>query len=118
MGPIWRSFGARRRKWRRRWSEIGHQPVLATSVEEGLRRLALQPFDLIISDYRMPNATGLITVCRNLGGAVGLAAACDFLVSGPAEHGCGGLVCLYGIESPGLTASLALAGHVAQRLAG
>ena len=25
------------------------------------------------------------------------AAACDFLVSGPAEHGIGGLVCLYGI---------------------
>ena len=45
------------------------------------------------------------------------AAACDFLVSGPAEHGIGGLVCLYGIESPGLTASLALADHVAGMLA-
>ncbi|KAF0165420.1 MAG: NAD binding site:FAD dependent oxidoreductase [Rhodocyclaceae bacterium] len=45
------------------------------------------------------------------------AAACDFLVSGPAEHGIGGLVCLYGIESPGLTACLALADHVADRLA-
>jgi L-2-hydroxyglutarate oxidase LhgO len=44
------------------------------------------------------------------------AAACDFLVSGPAEHGIRGLVCLYGIESPGLTASLALAEHVVQRL--
>ena len=39
-------------------------------------------------------------------------AALDFLVSGPAEHGIRGLVCLYGIESPGLTASLALADHV------
>jgi L-2-hydroxyglutarate oxidase LhgO len=38
-------------------------------------------------------------------------AAMDFLVSGPAEHGIRGLVCLYGIESPGLTASLALADH-------
>ena len=46
------------------------------------------------------------------------APACDFLVSGPADHGCSGLVCLYGIESPGLTASLALAEHVVQRLAG
>jgi L-2-hydroxyglutarate oxidase LhgO len=36
----------------------------------------------------------------------------DFLVSGQAEHGIPGLVCLYGIESPGLTASLALANHV------
>jgi L-2-hydroxyglutarate oxidase LhgO len=33
----------------------------------------------------------------------------DFVVSGPAEHGVAGLVNLYGIESPGLTASLALA---------
>lgn len=46
------------------------------------------------------------------------APACDFLVSGPAEHGCRGLVSLYGIESPGLTACLALADHVAARLAG
>ncbi|MFA4970701.1 MAG: FAD-dependent oxidoreductase, partial [Sulfuritalea sp.] len=44
------------------------------------------------------------------------AAACDFLVSGPAEHGVPGLVCLYGIESPGLTACLALADHVGDRL--
>ncbi len=37
----------------------------------------------------------------------------DFLVSGPAQHGIGGLVNLFGIESPGLTASLAIAKHVA-----
>jgi len=43
-------------------------------------------------------------------------AACDFLVSGPAEHGVPGLICLYGIESPGLTACLALADHVGDRL--
>ncbi|MFH1870938.1 MAG: NAD(P)/FAD-dependent oxidoreductase [Pseudomonadota bacterium] len=46
------------------------------------------------------------------------AAACDFLVSGPAEHGVRGLVCLYGIESPGLTACLALAEQVAAQLVG
>ncbi|MCM2307862.1 MAG: NAD(P)/FAD-dependent oxidoreductase [Sulfuritalea sp.] len=46
------------------------------------------------------------------------AAACDFLVSGPAEHGVRGLVCLYGIESPGLTACLALADEVAAQLVG
>ncbi len=39
--------------------------------------------------------------------------AADFLVSGPAQHGIGGLVNLFGIESPGLTASLAIAAHVA-----
>jgi L-2-hydroxyglutarate oxidase LhgO len=41
----------------------------------------------------------------------------DFLISGPAEHGVPGLVNLYGIESPGLTSCLALAGHVAELLA-
>jgi L-2-hydroxyglutarate oxidase LhgO len=46
------------------------------------------------------------------------APACDFLVSGPAEHGVPGLVNLYGIESPGLTASLALADHAVASLSG
>ena len=39
--------------------------------------------------------------------------AADFVVSGPAEHGIGGLVNLFGIESPGLTASMAIGAHVA-----
>jgi L-2-hydroxyglutarate oxidase LhgO len=36
----------------------------------------------------------------------------DFIVSGPQAHGAPGLVNLFGIESPGLTASLAIARHV------
>ena len=36
-------------------------------------------------------------------------AARDFLVAGPADHGVAGVVALLGIESPGLTACLALA---------
>ncbi|UTD26303.1 NAD(P)/FAD-dependent oxidoreductase [Bradyrhizobium sp. WD16] len=36
----------------------------------------------------------------------------DFVIQGPADHGVAGLINLFGIESPGLTASLAIAGHV------
>ena len=44
--------------------------------------------------------------------------AADFVVQGPETHGVPGLVNLYGIESPGLTASLPLAEEVLQRLCG
>ena len=37
----------------------------------------------------------------------------DFRIDGPARHGYAGLALLYGIESPGLTASLELAEMVA-----
>lgn len=44
------------------------------------------------------------------------APAADFLIQGPAEHGVPGLVNLFGIESPGITASLAIAEEVVARL--
>ena len=40
----------------------------------------------------------------------------DFQVQGPDEHGVAGLVNFYGIESPGLTSSLALADVLCERL--
>ncbi|CAN7508411.1 NAD(P)/FAD-dependent oxidoreductase [Variovorax sp. LjRoot290] len=43
-------------------------------------------------------------------------AARDFLIEGPATHGVPGLVNLFGIESPGLTSSLAIGRHVAALL--
>jgi L-2-hydroxyglutarate oxidase LhgO len=42
----------------------------------------------------------------------------DFRISGPAEHGIAGLVNLFGIESPGLTAALAIGDAVATALLG
>jgi L-2-hydroxyglutarate oxidase LhgO len=42
--------------------------------------------------------------------------AADFVVQGPRAHGVPGLVNLFGIESPGLTSSLSLAGIVLQEL--
>lgn len=44
--------------------------------------------------------------------------AADFVIQGEAAHGVPGLVNLYGIESPGLTSSLAIAEHVAHLIAG
>jgi L-2-hydroxyglutarate oxidase LhgO len=40
-------------------------------------------------------------------------AVADFAIHGPAVHGIARLVALYGIESPGLTSSLAIGAHVA-----
>ncbi len=41
-------------------------------------------------------------------------AAQDFVIQGPRDHGVAGLINLFGIESPGLTSSLAIADHVAE----
>ena len=43
--------------------------------------------------------------------------AVDFVIHGPREHGVTGLVNLYGIESPGLTSSLAIGNYVRELLA-
>jgi L-2-hydroxyglutarate oxidase LhgO len=48
-------------------------------------------------------------------GAAGSAAQ-DFVIQDASEHGVSGLINLYGIESPGLTAALAIADHVARLL--
>ncbi len=42
----------------------------------------------------------------------------DFAIHGPSDHGASGLVMLFGIESPGLTAALAIGDRVARLLAG
>ena len=43
-------------------------------------------------------------------------AAKDFMIEGPADHGVAGLVNLFGIESPGLTSSLAIGDYVSRLL--
>ncbi|MDM7916160.1 MAG: sigma-54 dependent transcriptional regulator [Candidatus Eisenbacteria bacterium] len=40
-------------------AKIGHQAVLTSSVGDALKVIQQQPFDLIISDARMPGASGL-----------------------------------------------------------
>ena len=44
------------------------------------------------------------------------ASMADFMMLGPADHGQAGLVELLGMESPGLTAALAIADEVVERL--
>ncbi|MBN3818006.1 FAD-dependent oxidoreductase, partial [Paraburkholderia sp. Se-20369] len=44
-------------------------------------------------------------------------APADFIVQGAAQHGVRGLVNLFGIESPGLTAALALAQRIGEMTA-
>ncbi|XVE98972.1 hypothetical protein REPUB_Repub03eG0155900 [Reevesia pubescens] len=44
--------------------------------------------------------------------------ACDFVIQGEEIHGVSGLVNLYGVESPGLTSSMAIAEYVAAILLG
>lgn len=41
----------------------------------------------------------------------------DFMIQGPAQHGCPGIINLFGIELPGLTASLAIAEYVGEMAA-
>ena len=44
------------------------------------------------------------------------APAADFVIDGPARHGVAGIVNLFGIESPGLTSSMAIADEVLARV--
>lgn len=61
-----------------------------------------------LPDYALqPGYTGIRPKITDPG-----VAAADFLIQGPANHGIDGLIHLMGIESPGLTACLALAQHV------
>ncbi|KXF75556.1 FAD-dependent oxidoreductase [Paramesorhizobium deserti] len=43
--------------------------------------------------------------------------AADFMIQSPRDHGVAGMVNLFGIESPGLTSCLAIAGYVADMIA-
>ena len=47
---------------------MGHRPVIAASIDEGIRAVARETFDLIISDHQMPDGSGidlLATLKRN-----------------------------------------------------
>jgi L-2-hydroxyglutarate oxidase LhgO len=61
----------------------------------------------------LPGYAGIRPQLRHPGGP-----GVDFLIQGPEAHGVPGLINLYGMESPGLTASLAIAERVANAVTG
>ncbi|MCW3796558.1 NAD(P)/FAD-dependent oxidoreductase [Sphingomonas sp. BN140010] len=83
-------------------------PHLHAEFLEAARKIwpAIEP-DALHADY-----AGVRPKVRTADGAI----ATDFIVQAPDDHGLAGLVNLFGIESPGLTASLALGDEVAARL--
>jgi L-2-hydroxyglutarate oxidase LhgO len=97
-----------------RWLNREPQPA-DYAFEEGLREAFAQAIRLywpdLDADRLQPGYTGIrpkVSGPRD--------AAADFMVQGPALHGVPGLVNLFGIESPGLTASLAIALTVLEQL--
>jgi L-2-hydroxyglutarate oxidase LhgO len=82
-------------------------PALAASFEAAVRRF----WPALPAGRLQPAYAGL----RPKPHAPGEPAA-DFMVSGPTQHGVVGLVNLFGIESPGLTAAIVLGEHVVQVL--
>lgn len=59
---------------------------------------------------------GYVGIRPKLAGPEGGKYGSDFMIQGPTDHGIRGLVNLYGIESPGLTSSLAIADYVLELL--
>ncbi len=82
--------------------DYGFDESRSASFYDAIRRY----YPALADGALQPGYTG---IRPKLGGAG--TAASDFVVQTEAEHGVPGLINLYGIESPGLTASLALAEH-------
>lgn len=93
------------------------EPCYAFDDADGARRArfanAIRRYWPGLKDYALsPDYTGIRPkVSRDNSAAV------DFVIHGPADHGIGGLIALYGIDSPGLTSSLAIAEHCADLIA-
>jgi L-2-hydroxyglutarate oxidase LhgO len=89
--------------------DYGFDETRAAAFYESIRRY----FPTLADGALSPGYTGIRPKLAPAG-----APAHDFIVQGPCEHGVPGLLNFYGIESPGLTSSLALAELALQRLGG
>jgi L-2-hydroxyglutarate oxidase LhgO len=88
--------------------DYGIDPALAARFEASIRRY----WPGLPAGMLQPAYAGLRPKVSGPGEP-----AADFVIDGPDTHGVPGLVNLFGIESPGLTASLAIGEHVAALLA-
>lgn len=89
--------------------DLDVDPVRAESFYDAVRRY----WPALPEGALLPGYAGIRPKLTPPGGP-----ASDFVIQGPADHGVPGLVNLLGIESPGLTASLALAELVTDALRG
>ncbi len=80
---------------------------LSTKFYDSIRRY----YPDLKDDSLQPGYTGIRPKLHGPG-----TPAADFVIQGKREHGISGLITLYGIESPGLTSSLAIADYVHQQL--
>ena len=87
--------------------------TVAPERAEGFYAAVRRYWPTLPDDALVPDYSG----CRPKLSAPGEPAA-DFRIDGPELHGLDGLVHLFGIESPGLTSSLAIAEDVVRRLSG
>lgn len=88
--------------------DYGFDASRARRFYEAIRRY----YPALPEDALLPGYTGIRPKIAGPGEP-----AADFLIQGPETHGVPGLVHLFGIESPGLTASLAIAERVAAAIA-
>ena len=113
--------------WRERWKAIAYMVPLAGAVRFGPNIEWIDAFDYALPD-RLPEtfAAAIKTYWPNVADHMLSPSYCgirpkihgpdagfaDFKIQDASEHGMPGLVNLFGIESPGLTSSLAIADHV------
>jgi L-2-hydroxyglutarate oxidase LhgO len=89
--------------------DYGVDPALATTFEGNIRRFWPDlPDDALLPDY-----AGMRPKIHGPGEPQP-----DFRIDGPDTHGMAGLIALFGIESPGLTSSLAIGEEVARVFCG
>ncbi len=82
-----------------------------TSLSEKFYQSIRRYYPDLKDDSLQPGYTGIRPKLHGPG-----TPAADFVIQGKHDHGVAGLINLYGIESPGLTSSLAIADYVHQQL--